>query len=349
MNDCYICFELEANDENLVFCENHQFHRKCLNEWFRNLPENTNRKWNCMICKTELPDNFSIPIFKEIELEEAVKADDVDGLFLTLKHFTVTSELLSRLLELGVKNSSFKILAKLKPWSKFAAINYNVTRDMFMEPTYAGLCWFLDDYETAPIENLSSSDVLHILVENNRFRDIFEIYRACFFEFEPSEQIRVGTLLVEAVSSGKSKSFESDVLFMIFRLAYSLPRSQCSIIANLLPILSRRVGNFDNSGKLHGLKFVCGRCKFCRSSHTWDIVNSAIKVGNVHLVDTIVNMASPDILTNIPYARIAVTLNLSRKRVVLRDILEKNSLFSSSLIWKAAYATGCLLRLIPFR
>lgn len=299
-----------------------------------------------MLCEKELPVQFSTPKYLESDLEIAIRTDQDEELFFMLKQFTMDDEIYGKLLKWAIQNSSYNVLRRLKKWSTIASIDYETTKKLFHEPSHLGLCWFLDDWKIAPIKNLTSSRLMSILEEQNRFRDIFEIYRACFYEFDRKEQIRIGTFLLEAAVSGRSKS--KDGLFMMYCVAYSISDS-CLVLSNLLPIVSRDAMSLSQTDISLGLKFICDSCRVCKHDHTWDIVRSAIKIGNTYLVDAIVSKAPSSSFIDIPYGMIAVTLNLSSKRKAFKKILDKHPKFSSSSLWKAVYTSGTLLRLLPFR
>lgn len=193
MSDCYICFDTDANDDDLIFCTNHQFHRYCLEQWARSLPGKLKDRRNCMLCEKELPVQFSIPKYEEADLEMAVKADKDLELFFMLKQFTVGDEIYWKLLKLAFQNSSFKVLRGLRKWSHLAVIDFDMMKKLYHEASHAALCWFLDDWEIDPIRNLTSSEILRLVEERKRYRDLYTILMICYKEFNRQEQIRIGT------------------------------------------------------------------------------------------------------------------------------------------------------------
>lgn len=99
----------------------------------RYLPGRLKPTTNCMVCKKELPIRFPTDVnYEESDLENAIKNDDCEELFFMMKQFTFDGRLYSKIFELGMQYSSYKILRKLKTVTIFNWIDFEVTRRVFI-------------------------------------------------------------------------------------------------------------------------------------------------------------------------------------------------------------------------
>lgn len=348
MHECYICLETEADADKLVFCRNHQFHIDCLKLW---AGTKTHRMQVCNLCHSLFKHDYFNEIYDVEESPDVIKnlkihmikiIKDDDAINLRIEGHDLRK--FPYILKLAMKYKSMNIMKKLKE-REFITSNqmWDYYSDFFLFPNHETTCWILNEFDLPKQFVVPRNHIVEVLMQHSRYCELSGILIFNYLILANEERVRIGTFLFDGMILKKTELNHSDPFHYIASLAAFVNSHGCWILTEFFPRCS--MNSMKYAKNLRSLEFIFQKCINCKKYHYWDILMTAITIGNKDLVRASLNFEAPLIqgikpikgyLVPVPFDSFMKVFLESPHRNQMLSIINLNYRFRNSRKWKKA-------------
>lgn len=341
MPECYICFDDEASNADLICCEKHQFHVCCLQNWASTRGEEIK---SCLLCRKPFnKDLIDYLGFKKLQMKDIgpiLRQDDLDQF--TEYFFRRRNASYSQLIEWGLEFKAFKILNFLKR-SENMKYSQTYILNILLDPSHQSICWLLGNFDMPAKFVVSNANMIEFLMQHERYIELTGILRYCSDLFGDDETFRALKFMVDTILTKAPKGLDNDCISYLTGIASFNPEKACFIKTNLLPRLTlQRLTLNSNHYQLYRLLDICRNCGSC---HFWDVVLESVRCKNYVLLELMLNYEPHKSIRRridrrfereIPYNELADLVRISSEKDRLLKIIESNFRFEDNPFWWSA-------------